>query len=70
MKPPAGGVERQLADGNGHAAGSLVAKSQDALAVSDHNRFDIVEVCMAQDARDSVFVGDAEEKAALFESSG
>ena len=53
MQPGAGGVERQLADRNAHAAGALVAEPEDALAVADDDGFDVVEARMAEDAADA-----------------
>ena len=64
MQPGAGGVERQLADRNAHAAGALVAEAEDALAVADHDGLDFVVARMAEDAADQVLVRDAEKQAA------
>ena len=44
MNPSAGGVQRELADWDAHAAGALVAKSQDAFAVRHDDNLDPVEM--------------------------
>ena len=41
MQAAARGVERQLADGDAHAAGALVAQAQDALVVGDDDEADV-----------------------------
>ena len=41
MNARAGGVENQLADGDGHAAGALIAQAEDALVVGDHDQADV-----------------------------
>ncbi len=64
MQPGAGGVERELADRNAHAAGALIAEPEDAFAVADHDGFDFVVARMAEDAADQVLVRDAEKQAA------
>ena len=66
MQPGAGGVERQLADRNAHAAGALVTEAEDALAVADHDRLDGIKARMRKDARDQVFMRDAEKQPARF----
>ena len=53
MQPGAGGVERQLADRNSHAAGALIAEAENALAVADHDGLDAIEARMAEDAADA-----------------
>ena len=53
MQPGAGGVERQLADRNSHAAGALIAEAKDALAVADHDGLDAVVARMTEDAADA-----------------
>ncbi len=50
----AGGVERQLADRDPHAAGALVAEAEDPLAVGHHDRLDLGERRVAQDRVDAV----------------
>jgi hypothetical protein len=50
MQPGAGGIERQLADGDAHAAGALVAEAEDTLAVADHDGFDGIEPPVGEDA--------------------
>jgi hypothetical protein len=35
------GVQRQLADGDGHAAGALIADAEDGLVVGDHRQADV-----------------------------
>src|SRR5580658_5055762 len=47
MQSGAGGVERELADRNAHAAGALVAEAQNALAVADDDGLDAVETWIA-----------------------
>ena len=54
MQPGAGGVERELADRDAHAAGALIAKAEDALAVADDDGFDAVEARMRENAADVV----------------
>ena len=66
MQPGAGGIERELADRNAHAAGALVAEAEDALAVADDDRLDAVEARIAEDAADVVLVRIAEKQAAGF----
>ncbi len=58
----AAGVERELADRDAHPAGALVAKPQDALAVGDHDGFDVVEARMGQDAPDALPGGGCSRK--------
>ena len=48
----AGGVERELADRDAHAAGALVAEPEDALAVAHHDHLDLVEARMGEDLLD------------------
>ena len=48
MQTGAGGVERELADRDAHAARTLVAKTENALAVADHDRLDPVEARMGE----------------------
>ena len=59
MQARAGGVERQLADRNAHAAGALIAEAEDALAVAHDDGFDVVEARMAEDAADPVLVAES-----------
>ena len=54
--PLGGRVERQLADGDAHAAGTLVAETQDALVVRDDDESDVRVGRVAQDLRDAVDV--------------
>src|SRR5215472_18548175 len=56
MEAGAGGVERELADRDAHAAGALVAEPQYALAVADHDRLDLVEPGVGEDLGDAVAV--------------
>ena len=51
-----GGVDRQLADRDGHAARALVAQAQDPLVVRDHDQADLVTRRVAEDLRDPVHV--------------
>ena len=65
MDAAAGGVERELADRDAHAAGALVAEAEDALAVGDDDRLDPVEARVGQDLRRcGRLCGIAEEQAA------
>ena len=64
MDAPDGGVEGELADGNAHAAGALIAEPEDALAVAHHDGTDAVIAPMGQDPGDAVPVGKTENEAA------
>src|SRR6202140_3112548 len=64
MQSGAGGVERELADRNAHAAGALVAEAEDALAVADDDGLDAVEARIGKDAADIGLVRIAEKQAA------
>src|SRR6202140_1334648 len=64
MQSGAGGIERELADRNAHAAGALVAEAEDAFAVADDDDLDAVEARVAEDAADVVLVRIAEKQAA------
>ena len=64
MQAGAGGVERELADRDAHAAGALVAEPEDALAVAHHDRLDLVEARMGENVRDPIAVRPAQEQAA------
>ncbi len=64
MQPGAGRVERKLADRNTHATGALIAKAENALAVADHDSFDLVETLVGEDAGDIVLVRIAQEQTA------
>src|ERR1700732_1155996 len=66
MKSGASGVERQLADRDAHAAGALIADTENAFAVADHDRIDAVVARMGENAPDQMPVRDAEEKSARF----
>ena len=44
MDAAAGGVERELADRDAHAAGALIAEAEDALAVGDDDHLGAVEL--------------------------
>src|ERR1700686_33607 len=66
MQSGAGGIERELADRNAHAAGALVAEAEDAFAVADDDGLDAVEARVAEDAADVVLVRIAEKQAAGF----
>ena len=48
----AGRIERELADGDAHAAGALVAEAEDALAVGDDDDLGLVELRIAEDLPD------------------
>ncbi len=64
MEAAAAGVERELADRDTHAAGALVAETEDAFAIGHHDRLDMVETRMSENAVDPVLVWDAEEQPA------
>ena len=51
--PPTGGVERELADRDAHAAGALVAEAEDALAVGDDDDLGLVEWRVAENLPDA-----------------
>ena len=56
MDAGGGRVEGQLADGDRHAAGALVAEAQDPLVVGDDDEPDLVARRVAEDLRDAVDV--------------
>ncbi len=60
----AGRIERELADGDAHAAGALVAEAEDALAVGDDDDLGLVELRVAEDLPHRGAVRDAEKQAA------
>ena len=60
----ASGVERQLADRDTHAAGALITKPEDALAVAHHDGLDAVEARIVEDAAHPVLEWKAQEQAA------
>ena len=60
----AGDIERQLADRDAHAAGALIAETQNALAVADHDDAHVVEMLAGEDFGNSMPVRIAEEDAA------
>ena len=60
----AGGVERELADRDAHAAGALIAEPEDALAVGDDDHLGAVELRIGQDVPDAGAMRQAEEEAA------
>ena len=60
----AGGVERQLADGDAHAADALVTEAQDPLAVGDHDHLDVLLGGVLQHVIDPVLVRIGDEEAA------
>ena len=51
------GVQRELADRDGHPAGALVAEAQDPLVVGDDDEPDVLVRALAQEFRDPVAVG-------------
>ncbi|RMS02988.1 hypothetical protein ALP74_200517 [Pseudomonas coronafaciens pv. garcae] len=63
--PATGGVQRQLADRNPHAADTLVAKAENSLAVGHHNDLDTVLGGTAQDVIDAVALRIGNEQAAM-----
>src|SRR5262245_21780233 len=64
MQSGAGGVERELADWNPHAASALVAEAEDTLAVTDHDGFNMIKSRMREYAADLALVRYAEKQAA------
>jgi len=56
MDAGTGHVERQLADGDAHPPGALVAETEDALVVGDHDQADVLVGEVAQARRDAVDV--------------
>ena len=48
-----GHVEGELAHGNAHAAGALVAEAEDALVVRDHHEANVLERRVAQRLEDA-----------------
>src|SRR5262249_46786156 len=58
------GVERELPDGDAHAAGALIAEAEDPLAIADHDGADAVIARMGQDLGDAMAVRKTEEEAA------
>ena len=57
------GVKGHLADGDTHASGTLIAETQDALAITDHDAFHAVIAGMTQDLIDAMFIRIAKEQA-------
>jgi hypothetical protein len=64
MQAGAGGVERELADRDAHAAGALVAQPEDAFAVAHDDDVDAVKARVFEDAADAVLQGKAQEQPA------
>ena len=61
MDAGAGGVERQLAHGDAHAVGSLVAQPQNALAIGDDDDTHVVIMPVAQDVGHAATILQADE---------
>src|SRR5271165_51804 len=57
-------VKSHLADGNAHAAGALVAESENSLAVAEDDAFHAVVAGMAENLGDAIPIGIADEQAA------
>ncbi len=53
----AGGVQRELADRDGHAAGALVAQPEDPFVVGHHDESHVLERALAEDLGDAPHVG-------------
>ena len=70
MDSGAGGVESELADGDAHAAGALVAESENAFAVADDDDANVVMAAMVEDLVDAVAVWIAQEQAARLSPNG
>ena len=66
MDPPTGGVECELADWDAHAAGALVAKSQDAFAVGHDDSLDSVKMGIGQNFLEMFLERKAQEQPARF----
>ena len=64
VRAGAGGVERELADRDAHAAGTLIAEAQYALAVADDDHLDLVETRVREDVGDMGAVQPAQEQPA------
>ena len=60
----AGGVQRQLADRDAHAAGALIAEAENALAIGDDDDLGLVEQRIGEDLPDVVAVRDRQKQAA------
>ncbi len=57
------GVKGHLPDGDTHASGALIAETQDAFAIADHDAFHTVIAGMTQDLIDAIFIRIAEKQA-------
>ena len=64
MDPGAGGVERQLADGDPHAAAALVAETQDPFVVRRHDQPDVLLAGVREELGDPIDVLGREPEAA------
>src|SRR6185312_6302772 len=60
----AGGVERELADWDAHAAGALIAEAEDALAVGDDDHLGVVEQRVGEDLLQRALARQRQEQAA------
>ena len=56
VDPTRRGVQRELADRDGHPAGALVAETEDPLVVGDDDQPDVLVRALAQELRDAVAV--------------
>ena len=70
MQAGAGGVERQLADGNAHPERAQVAQAEDAFAVGDDDHAHVRIRPVSQDFRYTTLFADAEEQAARAPEDG
>lgn len=59
-----GGVQRQLADRNAHAAGARIVQSENAFTVADHDHAHLIETRMRQHGADALAVWVADEQTA------
>src|SRR6266496_2927136 len=57
MNAGARSVQRQLADGDAHAASALIAETEDSLAVTDDNDADAIVARVSKNRRDPLFIG-------------
>ncbi len=64
MNARAGGIERELADRNSHASRALIAETENAFAIADHDRTDGVIAVMPENLANSMLVGIAEKYSA------
>jgi hypothetical protein len=64
MEAAAARIRREFADWDAHAAASLIAQTQNALAIGHHDGLDVVEAGMSEDLREAVLVRQTQEQSA------